>query len=66
MKRSNITIEFYAKNCDLIVLSLFKRNKTTEVMHFINKSISICQDTDVDVHSDLNLLTHCMKFMFFY
>ena len=43
-----------AKNCDLIALSLFKRNETTEALHFINKSISTCQDIDVDVHSDLN------------
>ena len=43
-----------AKNCDLIALCLFKRNETNEALHFINKSISICQDTDVDVHSDLN------------
>ena len=42
------------KSCDLIALCLFKRHETTEALHFINKSISICQDTDVDVHSDLN------------
>ena len=42
------------KNCDLIALCLFKKHETTEALHFINKSISICQDTDVDVPSDLN------------
>ena len=43
-----------AKNCDLIALCLFKRNKTAEALHFINKSISIFQGTDVDVYSDVN------------
>ena len=43
-----------AKNCDLIALCLLKRNKTTKALPYINKSISICRDTDVDVHSDLN------------
>ena len=44
-----------AKNCDLMALCLFKRNQTTEALHFINKSTSICRVTDVDVHSDLNV-----------
>ena len=45
-----------AKNCDMIALCLLKRNKTTEELHFIYKSVSICQETDVivDVRSDLN------------